>query len=146
MTGMSQPGTAGHDRNVGGQRTLAVGVALFGASAVLLGAFGAHALAGLLDVRGQDLWQTAVGYHFWHALAFTGTAFAAPLGRARRVALVCFGTGIVLFCGSLYALALGAPDGLGVLTPLGGFLFAAGWVALGSSCGGRVRALREPPP
>ena len=62
-------------------RSVAVGIALAGASAVLLGAFGAHALSGILDARGEDLWHTAVGYQFWHALAFTLGAFVAPHGR-----------------------------------------------------------------
>ena len=118
-------------------RSVAVAIALAGASAVLLGAFGAHALSGTLDVRGEDLWHTAVGYQFWHALAFTLGAFVAPHGRARRLSLISFLVGMVLFCGSLYALALGAPDRLGVLTPVGGLAFVVGWLALANSFGGR---------
>ncbi len=112
-------------------------MALVGASAVLLGAFGAHALSGVLDARGEDLWHTAVGYQFWHALAFSLGAFVAPHGRARRLALASFLVGIVLFCGSLYALALGAPDRIGVLTPIGGLAFVIGWLALANSFGGK---------
>ena len=116
---------------------MAIGIALAGASAVLLGAFGAHALSGILDARGEDLWHTAVGYQFWHALAFTLGAFVAPRGRARYVALGAFLIGIVLFGGSLYALALGAPDRLGILTPVGGLAFVVGWLALANSFGRR---------
>ena len=107
---------------------LLVGIA--GASAVLLGAFGAHALRGVLDARGAELWHTAVNYHAWHALAL---AVAAGLGcgRGRRVAMAAFAVGIVLFSGSLYALALGAPRWVGVITPFGGLAFVAGWLALG---------------
>ncbi|MBT2144598.1 MULTISPECIES: DUF423 domain-containing protein [unclassified Rhodanobacter] len=107
---------------------LLVGIA--GASAVLLGAFGAHALRGVLDARGAELWHTAVNYHAWHALAL---AVAAGLGcgRGRRVAMLAFVVGIVLFSGSLYALALGAPRWVGIITPLGGLAFVAGWLALG---------------
>ncbi|CAM5536812.1 DUF423 domain-containing protein [Rhodanobacter lindaniclasticus] len=107
---------------------LLVGVA--GASAVLLGAFGAHALRGVLDARGLDLWRTAVDYHVWHALAL---ALAVALGRGRgaRVATAAFAAGIVLFSGSLYALALGAPRWVGIVTPFGGLAFVAGWLALG---------------
>jgi uncharacterized membrane protein YgdD (TMEM256/DUF423 family) len=107
---------------------LLVGIA--GASAVLLGAFGAHALRGVLDARGAELWHTAVNYHAWHALAL---AVAAGLGcgRGRRVAVAAFAVGIVLFSGSLYALALGAPRWVGVITPFGGLAFVAGWLALG---------------
>lgn len=105
-----------------------------GASAVLLGAFGAHALRGVLDAGGRELWHTASQYHFWHALALA-VACLAPAGRARRVASCAFALGIVLFCGSLYALALGAPRGYGAITPLGGLAFVAGWVALGIAFG-----------
>jgi uncharacterized membrane protein YgdD (TMEM256/DUF423 family) len=107
---------------------LLVGIA--GASAVLMGAFGAHALRGVLDARGAELWHTAVNYHAWHALAL---AVAAGLGcgRARRVAMAAFAVGIVLFSGSLYALALGAPRWVGIVTPFGGLAFVAGWLALG---------------
>lgn len=109
---------------------LLVGVA--GASAVLLGAFGAHALRGVLDADHRELWHTAVNYHFWHALAL---ALAAGLGqgRGRRVAFAAFALGIVLFSGSLYALALGAPRWVGIVTPFGGVAFILGWLALGLS-------------
>ncbi len=109
-------------------------IGLAGASAVLLGAFGAHALRGVLDARGSELWHTAVSYHFWHALAFALAAVAAQ-GRARRVASVAFLLGIVVFCGSLYALALGAPRWVGAITPLGGVAFMVGWMALGTALG-----------
>ena len=105
-------------------------VGVTGASAVLLGAFGAHALRDALDARGAELWHTAVNYHAWHALAL---AVAAGLGRGRsgRVAMAAFVVGIVLFSGSLYALALGAPRWVGIITPFGGLAFVAGWLALG---------------
>src|SRR5690349_11299584 len=105
-------------------------IGLAGASAVMLGAFGAHALRDVLDARGSELWHTAVSYHFWHALALV-LAVLAPAGRARRVAMVAFPSGIVVFSGSLYALALGAPRWFGAITPLGGVAFIVGWLALG---------------
>lgn len=109
---------------------VAVLVGVTGASAVLLGAFGAHALRGVLDARGSELWHTAVDYHVWHALAL---AVAAGLGqgRSRRLAMFAFAVGIVLFSGSLYALALGAPRWVGIITPFGGLAFVVGWLALG---------------
>ncbi|MES1154759.1 MAG: DUF423 domain-containing protein, partial [Rhodanobacter sp.] len=66
----------------------------------------------------------------WHALAL---AVAAGLGRgrSRRIAMAAFVVGIVLFSGSLYALALGAPRWVGIITPFGGLAFVAGWLALG---------------
>lgn len=110
---------------------------LAGASAVLLGAFGAHALRGVLDARGIELWHTAVQYHFWHALALA-LAVAVGAGRARRWAINAFAIGIVLFCGSLYALAFDAPRWIGIITPFGGLAFIVGWIALGLSL--RARA------
>lgn len=107
---------------------LLVGVA--GASAVLLGAFGAHALKGLLDPKALELWHTAVDYHVWHALAL-GLAMGLGQGRSGRVSMAGFGIGIVLFSGSLYALALGAPRWTGIITPFGGLAFIIGWIALG---------------
>ena len=114
---------------------LLIGVA--GASAVLLGAFGAHALRDVLDMHSRDLWQTAVNYHVWHALAL---ALAIGLGRGRsgRFAIAAFAIGIVLFSGSLYALALGAPRWTGIITPFGGLAFIAGWIALGLSLNARA--------
>lgn len=101
-----------------------------GASAVLLGAFGAHALRGVLDPVHRELWHTAVEYHAWHALALV-LAVGLGAGRAGRCAVVAFALGIVLFSGSLYALALGAPRWTGIVTPFGGVAFVAGWIALG---------------
>ena len=102
---------------------------LVGASAVVFGAFGAHALRGHLDDAALATWHTGVEYHFWHALALYAGVLGLPLGRARHTALLLFGAGIVLFSGSLYALALGAPRWVGVITPLGGVAFIVGWIA-----------------
>ncbi|HUA79753.1 MAG TPA: DUF423 domain-containing protein [Dyella sp.] len=101
-----------------------------GASAVVLGAFGAHALKSVLDASHYELWHTAVEYHFWHALALALTVLGAK-GRARQIAWLAFAVGIVLFSGSLYALALGATRWVGIATPLGGVAFIVGWIALG---------------
>lgn len=107
-----------------------------GASAVICGAFGAHALRGVLDARSMALWHTAVEYHAWHALALV-LAVALGRGRSGRLAVRAFAVGIVLFSGSLYALALGAPRWVGIITPFGGLAFIAGWIALGLSLGQR---------
>jgi uncharacterized membrane protein YgdD (TMEM256/DUF423 family) len=109
---------------------------LAGASAVLLGAFGAHALRSVLDADHRELWHTAVQYHFWHALALALAAWTRR-GRAGRCAVGAFAVGIVLFSGSLYALALGAPRWTGIVTPFGGVAFVVGWVALGLVLGRR---------
>ena len=112
--------------------SLALLVGIAGASAVLLGAFGAHALREVLAPEQRELWHTAVDYHVWHALAWV-LAVGLGRGRSRRVAMVAFALGIVLFSGSLYALALGAPRWTGIITPFGGLAFVVGWIALGLS-------------
>ncbi|WP_343162768.1 DUF423 domain-containing protein [Oleiagrimonas sp. C23AA] len=109
----------------------AVWLAALGASAVICGAFGAHALAHSLDARQMQVWHTSVDYHFWHALAFALAVVAAPVGRARSVCLVAFAFGVLAFSGSLYALALGAPRWVGIITPFGGTAFIVGWIAFG---------------
>jgi uncharacterized membrane protein YgdD (TMEM256/DUF423 family) len=105
-------------------------VGLVGASAVVLGAFGAHALRDALDAAHLELWRTAVQYHFWHALALTAGALCGD-GTAKRIAMSAFVLGIVMFSGSLYALALGASRWVGIVTPFGGVAFIVGWAALG---------------
>ncbi|MDX6769210.1 MAG: DUF423 domain-containing protein [Elusimicrobiota bacterium] len=93
--------------------------AALGFLGVAMGAFGAHALKGKVD---EELWRTAVSYQMWHALA--AMAVAAPLAKN------LFLLGVVVFSGTLYALALGAPRWLGAVTPVGGLLLLAGWAAV----------------
>jgi uncharacterized membrane protein YgdD (TMEM256/DUF423 family) len=93
---------------------------------VVLGAFGAHALKARLGGEALSIWQTAVQYHFWHALALLAVALAGA-GPWFRAAGWLFLAGVLLFSGSLYALAFGIP--LGVVTPLGGLALILGWVA-----------------
>jgi uncharacterized membrane protein YgdD (TMEM256/DUF423 family) len=111
--------------------------ALIGASAVLAGAFGAHALKGnLLAWDTLSLWQTAVHYHLIHAPALLAACLYADAhasARARRWlarACACWGLGIGLFSGSLYWLAVGGPHWLGPVTPLGGLFLIAGWLCV----------------
>ena len=111
-------------------RLLGITAAAFGASAVALGAFGAHALRGVLDPSALQIWHTAVEYQFWHALVLTALALSPLRLRFANIAATAFAFGVVLFCGSLYALALGAPHAIGIVTPLGGVALIAGWVAL----------------
>lgn len=104
---------------------------MLGAAAVVLGAFGAHALKARLSPEALSIWQTAAQYHFWHALALLGVALALPQlpGGWIRAAGWLFVAGIFVFSGSLYALALGAPRALGMLAPLGGIALVLGWIA-----------------
>jgi len=96
--------------------------------AVALGAFGAHALkAMLLTHNSRDVWNTAVLYHFLHGLAVVTLGYHAS---GSRVVCSLFLAGILLFSGSLYALALTGASWLGPITPLGGLCFLAGWAWL----------------
>jgi uncharacterized membrane protein YgdD (TMEM256/DUF423 family) len=102
--------------------------ALSGFVAVAAGAFAAH---GVTDPAARDLLRTGAQYQMVHALGVL--ACAALFGaQARRATWVpaSFLAGTLLFSGSLYALALGAPRLIGVVTPLGGLLFLAGWATL----------------
>lgn len=115
-------------------RLAGIVAAVLGALAVALGAFGAHALRTLLDADALAVWRTAVDYQFWHALALCVAALRMPRGgTAALVAALAFAAGCLLFSGSLYALALGAPRLLGVVTPFGGIAFIIGWIALALS-------------
>jgi uncharacterized membrane protein YgdD (TMEM256/DUF423 family) len=113
-------------------RTAILAGAVSGAAAVALGAFGAHALRGMLDEHALATWHTAVDYEFWHALALLAIGVIARDGTtvALRCSVFAFIVGTLLFCASLYALALGAPHWIGAITPLGGVALIAGWIAL----------------
>lgn len=109
--------------------TLALAGSL-GVFAVALGAFGAHALAPRLGAQGQQTWHTAVFYHAVHAVALLALAAlqaAVPALRGLATAAWAFFVGVILFSGSLYALALGGPRSLGPVTPLGGLCLLVGW-------------------
>jgi uncharacterized membrane protein YgdD (TMEM256/DUF423 family) len=111
-------------------RPLAALAAVLGGLGVALGAFGAHALQGHLDAASLQVWHTAVDYQFWHALALLVVATHLRALRLSRSIAAFFGIGVVLFCGSLYALALGAPRFVGVITPIGGLALIAAWSLL----------------
>jgi uncharacterized membrane protein YgdD (TMEM256/DUF423 family) len=103
------------------------------ALAVAFGAFGAHALKTRLAPDMLAIWQTGVTYHAWHALALLALGLLmlhAPGSAALRYAAWLFVAGIVLFAGSLYLLALGAPRWVGAITPFGGVAFIAAWIAV----------------
>lgn len=124
------------------RRLLTLGAAN-GLLSVLLGAFGAHVLRARLDLYHYEVYQTAVHYQGLHALALLTTGLLALhldsrwLGRAGWF----FSAGLLLFCGSLYLLALFSARPLGLITPLGGLLLLAGWGALlGAVRGGAWRS------
>ncbi|MGH9558341.1 MAG: DUF423 domain-containing protein [Bryobacteraceae bacterium] len=104
------------------------------ALAVIIGAFGAHALRGRLDAYSLDVYERAVMYHFFHALGMLIVSILPRTGTLSgwSAAWVCglLLAGIVLFCGSLYALAISGVRMLGAITPIGGLCFIAAWVLL----------------
>jgi uncharacterized membrane protein YgdD (TMEM256/DUF423 family) len=104
------------------------------ALAVIIGAFGAHALQGRLDAYSKGVYETGVIYHFFHALGLLVVSFLPRIGAltAPRANWVCalLLAGVVLFSGSLYALAISGVRMLGAVTPFGGLAFIAAWVLL----------------
>ena len=113
-------------------RLFAVLGALSGFLAVGAGAFGAHGLKARLTPDMLAVFETAVRYQMYHALALLAVAWAIGRwpGRATAAGGWCFVAGTVIFSGSLYALALTGVRGLGAITPVGGVLFLAGWLLL----------------
>ena len=112
-------------------------MAMFG---VVLGAFGAHALKATLDASAMAVYQTASQYHFVHSIALVclgGLWQSLPCEavsmRRFRAAAWLFALGLLLFCGSLYALSVTQIKALGMVTPIGGVAFILAWcfMALG---------------
>lgn len=97
------------------------------ALAVAIGAFGAHGLRGKLDDYSMSIYERAVFYHFIHAL---GMLIASLMPRQSPAVGWLFLAGIVLFSGSLYALAITGNRTLGAVTPFGGAAFIAAWIVL----------------
>jgi len=103
--------------------------AIVGFLAVALGAFGAHGLHAVLEKNARlATWETAVLYHLTHAVVLFIIATLRPL---RAAAFWLMLTGIAIFSGTLYVLALTNVKWLGAITPIGGLCLLAGWLALG---------------
>lgn len=116
--------------------TLTTGAVLL-ALATLCGALGAHALATRLPPERLHVWDTAARYHFLQSLGLMviGLYQRAQPAAALHGAAALMVAGVVLFCGSLYALALGAPAALGPFTPLGGLAWIAAWLLFAAAVG-----------
>ncbi|MCH7575596.1 MAG: DUF423 domain-containing protein [Candidatus Marinimicrobia bacterium] len=122
--------------------TIGVG-ALFAFAGVALGAFGAHALEGKVKPEDLPIWETAVRYHMYHALALMAVGVMQQMSALTQSALLTlsaalFSAGIVVFSGSLYLLVMTDRRWLGAVTPLGGLLLLAGWLTLAWGVG-RIR-------
>jgi uncharacterized membrane protein YgdD (TMEM256/DUF423 family) len=113
-------------------RTFLLLGAVSGFLAVALGAFGAHGLRARLAPEMLAVFETGVRYHMYHSLALVLTALVMGRMAGWLIATAgwCFVAGILLFSGSLYALALSGVTILGAITPLGGLAFLAGWACL----------------
>lgn len=103
----------------------------FGFFSVALGAFGAHALRDILSERAFQIYQTGVQYQMFHALALLALGLWSLYFPALNTQWVgyAFTLGILLFSGSLYALALTNLKFLGAIAPFGGVAFLMGWIA-----------------
>ncbi len=125
--------------------------AVFGALAVLLGAFGAHQLKNMFSDNAVQIFETGVRYHFYHvfALLFTSMIYKDYSNAYIRWAGRLFIIGIFLFSFSLYFLTYvtGAVQPgfkwLGPITPIGGVCFLAGWVCLFIGCNYRYKSLHK---
>lgn len=108
--------------------------AIVGGLSVALGAFASHALQGKLTERSLEVFELATRYQMYHALALLFVALLLSRAEAAQSFLTAAGfafvVGMLLFCGSLYALSLSGVKGLGAITPLGGVAFMVGWACL----------------
>ena len=106
--------------------------ASFAFLAVAAGAFGAHALKERLAAERLVQFELAARYQMYHALALIAAAWASERfpGGASRASGWLFVIGILIFCGTVYGLAFGAPRWLGAITPIGGVCFLVGWILL----------------
>jgi uncharacterized membrane protein YgdD (TMEM256/DUF423 family) len=104
--------------------------AVNGALAVIAGAFAAHGLQGRLSPAMLTVFDTGARYQMYHALAMGLAAVADAPKKMANITAMLFLAGILLFSGSLYAMALSGNTALGIITPIGGAAFIAGWICL----------------
>lgn len=112
------------------KKTIIAG-AVFAGLAVLIGAFGAHALKDVLG-RYASTWETGVQYQMFHAVGILiiGLLMEKQTSRLYNWAAILFSVGIVFFSGSLYVLSISKVTVLGAITPIGGVCFVGGWFLL----------------
>lgn len=109
--------------------------AFFGASAIILGAFGAHALKEILTIEQLQTFETGVKYQMYNGLFLLVVSQITNLSeKTKKAVLWLTGIGVFLFSGSIYLLATGSGENVkklvGPLTPIGGSLMIAGWIVL----------------
>lgn len=108
-----------------GRRRILVAGALLAALGIVLGAFGTHGLRDALGARELGWWETGVQYQMWQAV---GLVALGALPRRLGLPATMIGLGVLVFSGSLYAMALTDARWLGAVTPLGGLLMILGWL------------------
>ena len=115
---------------------LCIGAAL-GGLGVAIGAAGAHTLEGRIDSDALDTLETAVRFQMYHGIALVGFGAVARVWQSRAVTLaaVLIAIGTVIFCGSLYVIALLDVGIFGAVAPVGGLSLMAGWAALAIGAG-----------
>jgi uncharacterized membrane protein YgdD (TMEM256/DUF423 family) len=123
-------------------RLLYLCAAVAGALGFLLGAFAAHGLKARIGADLHATFETAVRYQMYHAFALFAAAWALAQWKHRAFAIGgwLFVAGIVIFCGSLYCVALTGMRGIGGVTPIGGLAFLAGWLCLAWGAAARLRS------
>ena len=109
--------------------------AIYGATGVMLGAFGAHGLKGVLSPERMESFQTGVQYQLLHALALLFLYLLwrsnnSSVGKLVKAVFWCWSIGVLFFSGSIYLLVLAGTTYLWFVTPLGGLLLISGWVCL----------------
>lgn len=110
---------------------VAVG-AILGLLGVAMGAAGTHALEDRLDSDALDTLETAVRFQMYHAIALVAVGWLGSVWRSRAVAISCglLTFGVIVFCGSLYLIALADISAFGAVAPVGGLSLMAGWGSL----------------
>lgn len=118
-------------------RRIILTASLFGAIAVMFGAFGAHTLKNVLSAGSLEIWAKGVEYQFYHTLALLFLSqLASGNEKLIKWSYIFFTLGVVLFSGSLYLLAtrdilnIGFVNYIGPITPIGGLCFILGWILL----------------
>jgi len=113
-------------------QTILISGAVFMALAVLLGAFGAHALKQIVSPEMLAVYKTGVEYQFYHALGLLLIGLIGFQVKSKYIRWAGFfvSIGIILFSGSLYVLSISGIKAIGAITPIGGISFVAGWILL----------------
>ncbi|SFW64270.1 Uncharacterized membrane protein YgdD, TMEM256/DUF423 family [Sinomicrobium oceani] len=118
------------------KKTILLTATCFGCLAIILGAFGAHALKSAIGTEASDTFETGVKYQMYHALFLLVIANLGMLSeKSKKIIYTLVTSGIVLFSGSIYGLATNALTAfdfktIGIVTPIGGTLLIAAWVVL----------------